>query len=130
MTQRQTRACLIWAIAAVAVSQPVFAQTLGQGAADDGISAWRVIFALLLCLALGIFAMLVLRARLGGRALPSFLALGSGRRLKVVESVRLAGPVELNIVSCDGQDLLVASGAQGARVLRELGPSPVSPPKA
>jgi len=99
---------------------PAVAQTLGQGA-DDGISAWRIVLVLLLCLGLAVFAAFVLKRRMGGAALPSFFAgAGRNRRMQLVETLRLSHQIDLCIVSCDGREMLVAASAQGARLLQPL----------
>ena len=125
MTRRRLRLCslrrpLIAAAAVVLALPAASAQTLGQGAADD-ISTWRVVAVLLLCLALAVFAALALRARFGG-SLPALFAATSGRRLQLVETLRLSHQIDLCVVTCDGQEYLVAATAQGAQILRELPP--------
>jgi flagellar biogenesis protein FliO len=97
--------------------QPALAQRLGQGA-DDGVSMWRVVVALLLCLALAVFAAYALRTRMGG--LPFLSATRPGRRMQLVESLRLSHQIDLCVVACDGQELLVAAGPQGVQLLKDL----------
>ncbi|MEI9997611.1 MAG: flagellar biosynthetic protein FliO [Rhizomicrobium sp.] len=112
------------ALLVLAACRPAAAQTLGQGA-DDGISTWRVIAVLLLCLALAVYAAYVLRARLGGAprfAWPLLSRTKIQRRLQLVETLRLSHQIDLCVVTCDGQDLLVAASAQGVEILRELPP--------
>jgi hypothetical protein len=97
---------------------PTLAQTLGQGNTDD-ISWWRVLAALLLCMALAIGGAFALRARGGASPFLSFAA-KQNRRLRLVETLRLSNHVNLCIVDCDGSELLVAVSAQGARLLKPL----------
>jgi len=59
-------------------SDPVLAQTLGQGS-DDGMSVWRIVAALLLCLALAVGGAFALKAGLGRGRFFSFVAKRSGR---------------------------------------------------
>jgi flagellar biogenesis protein FliO len=94
------------------------AQTLGQGG-DDGVSLWRVIAALLLCIVLGVVAAFVLRTRLGHRA-PFSLGRPRMRRLQLVETLRLGHQVDLCIVTCDGHELLVAASAHGTQLLERV----------
>jgi len=110
--------------AAIVLAAPAAAQRLGQGA-DDPVSLWRVVLALLFCLMIAVLAALVLRARMTGRPLPAIFTIGSGQgaRLRKLESVRMSHQVELSIVTCDGRDILVAVGPQGAQVLRDLSPT-------
>ena len=105
-------------LALVAVAGQASAQTLGQ-APDDGVSFWRVAGALLFCIALGIGAILVLRAR--GGALPTRPVFASlvhkDRRLQLIEALRLNQHVDLCMVSCDGKVMLLAASAHGVDVL-------------
>lgn len=100
------------------LSNPVLAQTLGQGAADD-ISIWRILAALALCLVLAVVGAFALKSRMAGGQLIPF-ALKKDRRLKLVESLRLANQVDLCIVLCDGRELLVAASAHGVDLLKHL----------
>lgn len=100
------------------LSNPVLAQTLGQGA-DDDISVWRILAALALCIVLAVAGAFVLRSRVVGRQFIPF-ALKKDRRLKLVESLRLANQVDLCIVVCDGCELLVAASAHGVDLLKHL----------
>jgi flagellar biogenesis protein FliO len=95
-----------------------FAQRLGQGT-DDGVSAWRVVAALLLCMALAVAGAFVLKSG-AGRGLLSWPSVKRGRRLHLVETLRVGQQVDLCIVTCDGRELLVASSAHGADLLAHL----------
>jgi len=91
---------------------------LAQGG-DDGVSAWRVVGALLLCLVLAVAGAVVLKLRLGGGArLPRLTS--ANRRLKLVERLRLNPQTEIAIISCDDRDLLIATNAAGASLLSVL----------
>lgn len=112
-------------VAMAALSRPALAQTLGQGQGPE-IAWWRVVAALLFCLMLGLVAAFALRARMGGAAAPSRLTFPFGpglrlpahaeRRLKLVESLRLAPQVSVSLVSCDGAEFIVAAAPHGVAV--------------
>jgi flagellar biogenesis protein FliO len=97
----------------LSTAMPATAQRLGQGAGAD-ISIWRVLLALLFCLALGAAAIFLLRRRYRG-ARP--LAFGRERRLQLVENIRLSHQVDLCIVSRDGREYLIATSPQGVTVV-------------
>lgn len=92
---------------------PALAQRIGQGTGAD-ISIWRVILALLFCLALGGAAIFVLRRRFRG-ARP--LAFGRDRRLQLIENIRLSHQVDLCLVSRDGHEYLIAASPQGVTLV-------------
>ena len=108
--------------------QPALAQRLGQGS-DDGISMWRVVAVLVLCLGLAVFAAYALRARMGGGGMAFLSGTRPSRRMQLVETLRLSHQIDLCIVECDGQRMLVAASAQGATLLKEL-PAPSSEQQA
>ena len=121
------RAIRFFMLAVALLPGAAAAQKLGQGGGEE-ISAWRVVGALLLCLLLCLLLALggawALKMRMsGGSALPRPLIarLGAqGRRLHLVESLRLGAQVDLCIVSCDGRELLVAASSHGAQLLKPL----------
>ncbi len=95
-----------------------FAQTLGRGV-DGDISFWHVLAALILCIALAIGGILVLRLRMGLvplLPLPSFAA-NRSRRLRLIETLHLAHQIDLCIVACDDREMLVLASAKGAEIL-------------
>jgi hypothetical protein len=94
---------------ALLAAGPAAAQRLGQGGGAD-IPVWRVLLALLFCLALGGAAILLLRKRYGG-ARP--LAFGRPRRLQLVENLRLSHQVDLCIVRRDGLEYVLAASPHG-----------------
>jgi hypothetical protein len=99
-------------------TEVAFAQQLGRGV-DDGISTWRVIAALAVCAAVALGAALVMKRRMiGGTAL--FRGNRGSARLTMVESLRLRPQIDLCIVSCDGDELLIMLSPQGANLLRPL----------
>lgn len=99
-------------------AQPALAQTLGQGA-DTDISVWRIVASLILCGLLAVGGAFVLKAR--GGSFPAFSwPAGKSRRLRLVESLKLAPNAAISIVECDGRELLVSVSAEGSRVLEEL----------
>ena len=86
----------------------------------------RIFGALLLCLALGMAAILVIRARTGGR-LPQFVKwkVRDDARLKLVESVRAGPGTNAALVRVDEHEFLVISN-QGAVSVTEV-PQPSAP---
>lgn len=92
---------------------PALAQRLGQGTGSE-VPVWRVLGALALCLALAVGAAYVLRRRLGGS---TPLTLGRGRRLQLVETLRLSHQVDICLIACDGAEFLVAAAPQGATTI-------------
>lgn len=95
---------------------PAAAQVLGQ-APDDSVSFWRVAGSLLLCIGLGVGAVLALRKRAGG-GMPVFPGLvRKERQLKLIEVLRLNQHVDLCLVACDDKTMLLAASAHGVDVL-------------
>lgn len=100
------------------------AQTLGQ-APDDGISWWRIVLALAVCLVLAAILPFAVKYRFGER-LPFLLHGRSRRRLRVVDSVRLSHQASLSIVECDGEELLVSVSNGSVVLLKALPARPRS----
>jgi hypothetical protein len=94
---------------------PCAAQVIGKGG-DDGISLWRVAAAFVFCCLLAGCAALLLKRKYGGAAL-LHLTSSPGRKLYLVESLRLSHQIDLCLVRCDGEDFVVAASAQGATLL-------------
>jgi flagellar biogenesis protein FliO len=113
------RAFAGWAMLFLSAA-PVRAQTLAQGGGGD-VSLWRVIGALVFCLLLASGAAFALRARFRG-ALPPLR--GPGRRLRLIESLRLSHQTDLCLVELDGRELVIASTAHGASLLLDRGDGP------
>jgi flagellar biogenesis protein FliO len=106
------------------MAMPAAAQRIGQGAGAE-VSMWRVILALLFCLALGAAVVFLLRRRFRGARPLSF---GREKRLQLVENMRLSHQVDLCIVSRDGHEYLIAASPHGVTVVDD-GPFsvPVAP---
>lgn len=101
----------------LALAAPAQAQAIGQ-AGDSGVSLWRVLLALLLCLGLGAAAVLVLR-RHAGRGLP-FAALAGGvpeRRIRVVEQHYLGPQRSICLIEIDGRSYVALIAGQAASVM-------------
>lgn len=107
-----------------AMPQAAHAATLSAGAGFS-VSPWRVIASLLLCLALGAVAILVLRKHYGlGQA-----TLGRGaddRRIRVIEQQSLGPHRSLSLIEIDRQTY-VALTAPGAATLVALERPPTNP---
>ena len=99
--------------AGLAAAAPAAAQSLGQGGGTD-VPIWRVLGALLLCLLLAAGAAFALRARMRGGGL---IIASTGRRLQLVERVRLNQHADLCIVRMDEREFLVAAGPHALTVL-------------
>jgi len=110
----------LWA----SVASSAWAQTLGQGGGTN-LPWWRVIGALILCLGLAIGAAFALKTRLRGAG-PVFSS--AKRRLQLVETLRLSHQVDICLLTCDDQTLVVAATPQGAVFLNSKVPTP--PPEA
>ncbi|AHE55641.1 hypothetical protein [Sphingomonas sanxanigenens] len=82
---------------------------------EPGISAWRVVGALLVCVVIAIVAALALRARMGGGG--QILLRPAQRRLQLIETIRLTPTSSLALVRHDARELLILTGPQGAWVL-------------
>jgi len=108
----------------LAEALPAAAQVLGQGG-DDSVSMWRVAAALLVCVLLAVGGAFALRTRMGTGAL--VFAPPRGRRLKLVETLRLSPQSTLCIVDCDGRELLVMASPAGAELLDRLSPRETRP---
>lgn len=119
--KRGSRCKLLAIGSAVAFFQlsPAFAQTLGQQS-DDGISTWRIVASLLLCLVLAVGAAFVLKAKQGAIPLLSFALRKNNRRLHLIETLRLTHQTDLCIVCCDGQEMLVTTSVHGSAFLGRL----------
>lgn len=102
----------------MACTQPAIAQHFGQGM-DDGISVWRIVAALLLCSGIAVVAALFLKFRFtNGR---TGLQIGRSKpRLQMIEILRIRPQIDLCIVACDGEELLIMTTPQGASLLRPL----------
>jgi hypothetical protein len=101
-------------------ASPALAQVIGKGG-DDGISLWRVVAAFLFCCLLAACAAILLKKRFGGGASLLRLPFSQDRRLQLVESLRLSHQVDLCLVRCDGDELLVAASAAGVVLLNKRG---------
>lgn len=97
---------------------PLMAQTLGHGT-DDGISYWRVLAALVLCLGLAVAGAFAIRSRMGG-SLKGFRLARHAHRLQLVETLRLSHQADVSIVICDGREFLVGVSPGGVALLEEL----------
>lgn len=119
-TLRTVAARLAGAALAALAAAPVFAQRLGQGTGTE-VPVWRVLGALALCLGLAVAAAYVLRRRLGG-SLP--LAIRRGRRLQLIEALRVSHQIDICLVSCDGAEFLVAASPHGTATINPNVPPP------
>ena len=104
------------ALLLTAASGAARAQALGS--TSDEVSIWRVAGAFVLCVGIAVAAALLLRARhgIGGPAL-----LRRNERLQLIESIRLNPQVQLCILRCDGEELLLSASASGATLVKPIG---------
>ncbi|WP_246797486.1 hypothetical protein [Burkholderia perseverans] len=79
-----------------------------------GVDWTRIVLALLLCIALGVAAAFVLRARTA-RGAPR--EAGAAPRIRVVEHARLPSRTTLHLVEYDQRVVLLMSDASGTRVV-------------
>lgn len=91
------------------------AQTLGQGQ-DDPVSLWRVLGVLVLCIGLAVGGAYALRSRMMASRLLTGLARRDSR-LHLLDRLRLNQNVDLCLVRCDDQLLLLSTSAQGVQIL-------------
>jgi flagellar biogenesis protein FliO len=114
------------ALASASLPQNALAQRLGGAPATD-ISWWRVVGALIICLALAAGVAFALKTRLRG-ALPAMKA--DDRQLRLVESLRLSHQIDVCLVECGERRLLIAASPQGATLLAgEAFEQPTEQPK-
>lgn len=110
------------------VSARALAQHLGQGE-DEGVSALRVVLALALCLALAAAGAFALRSRLGTTGF-KWRPIRADSRLELLQSLRLSHQIDLSIVRCDDQELLIVASQHGVQIFdhkgcpADTGPSP------
>jgi len=116
------------------------AQTLGLATGPE-VSWWRVIGALVFCCLLGAAGALALRYRLQGRRPAAarinpqtlsqlFAGLDFRRRpadaaavrLRVIETVRLGYQVEVSLLECDGEGVMIVTSPHGAFVVNRDAP--------
>jgi flagellar biogenesis protein FliO len=105
-------ACLAPLSVALATA-PAAADTIGRQG-DGGVSLWRVLAALLFCLLIAAGAAFAMRARLRG-VLPPLKR--EGRRLRLIENLRLSHQVDLCLIELDGHEIVVAATPHGASLL-------------
>jgi flagellar biogenesis protein FliO len=96
---------------ALALPQLAWAGSLAEGA-GVAISVWRVVGSLLLCLALGVTAIFLLRRHYGlGQARP--LRVSGSRRIRIIEQQGLGSQRSLSLIEIDRRTYaaLIAPGA-------------------
>lgn len=103
-------------IALVTLASDARAQTLGQAAGGTGVSPWRVLAALLLCAALAVVAVVVLRRRYGTPG-PFLGALAQPKRIQVIEQQYLGPQRSLCLIAIDGEEYLCLFTAQTATMV-------------
>lgn len=96
-----------------------YAQQLG-GANTPDVSIVRVFLALLVCLIVAVFAVLLLRQKFQGGSLPLFTKLAArSNRLHLVESRRIAPQSDLCLVRCDNEEYLLLIAPASVSVLAQ-----------
>lgn len=96
-----------------------YAMKLGGGA-DAEVSAWRVVAAFLFCAGLAIAVAFLLRTRIKGT---TALFSQAPRRLQLLETTRVSHQTDICLMSCDGQDFLVAVSPNGVTFHPGLAPA-------
>ena len=90
-----------------------YSEPLGQAGSND-VSLGRVAGALALCLALAVGAAFALRSQLSRQRWPQI----AGRRMQLVETLRLGGQSQVHLVCLDRREFIVVTTPHGT----ELGP--------
>jgi len=101
---------------------PAAAQHLGGGGTLD-VSLTRIVTALILCLMVAAFAVLLLK-RSGGKIdlaaiRRTFVSLPTQRRIEIVETRRASQYADICLLRCDGREYLILCAPQQQTVLRE-----------
>ena len=99
----------------LAAAGTTLSPALASGGGPD-ISVWRIVLALLLCLALAGTAAWLLRRRMGG-GLPVFLRRPDQARLRMVERIALGAQASVALIEIDGRELLVVSAPNAVTVV-------------
>jgi len=86
-----------------------------------GVDWIRVVLALLLCLALGVVAALVIRAR---AVRGTYRDSANASRIRVIEHARLSARATLHLIEYDQRVVLLMSDANGSRVVDARDQSP------
>lgn len=81
------------------------------------VSLWRVMGALIFCLLLAAAGAFALRSRVA--SIVPFAA--KGRRLRLIESLRLSHQTDLCLIVVDGRELVIAATPRGATLLLDRG---------
>ncbi|HDR9204595.1 hypothetical protein WJ24_26805 [Burkholderia vietnamiensis] len=89
-----------------------------------GVEWVRVVLAFMLCVAIGVVAILVIRTRTV-RGTPRNSA--STPRIRVIEHARLSSRVTLHLIEYDQRVVLLMSDANGSRVVDARDQSPQEP---
>jgi len=114
-------------VGAVMIAAPALAAQprLGTGAAPD-VAIVRILVALLLCLAIAVAAILLLRRRGAGmpqgslRQMLGALTTPGARRIEIVEARRATPQLDICLVRHDDREFLIACSQQQLLLLSEV----------
>lgn len=94
------------------------AQTLGHLEGEPGISLWRVLTALSLCLALAVVAAFALRRRFGTTTDRLLHSGTRERRIRVIEQQYLGPQRSLYLLAIDGEEFVCLFAAHTATLVQ------------
>jgi hypothetical protein len=130
-----TRALALLLALALAPAPLLAAGRGGLGGGEEvAVSLWRIVAALLICVAVALLAVLLIRQRAGKIDLRALLARIEVRSpaIQVVETRRLSLHADICLLRHDDREYLLLLMAGDSRVLREskVAPPPGQPPAA
>jgi hypothetical protein len=126
MTTR--RAALLAIAAPFLLTGHAFAAPVWAADAAPGLPIWRLLAALLFCIALALAAVVVLRRTKGGASPWGLLRagpIGGARRIRVVEQAQ-ASVLSVSLVEYSGVEYLVAATVHGVLLLDKRAAQPAS----
>ncbi|MDB5725974.1 MAG: hypothetical protein JWQ16_2728 [Novosphingobium sp.] len=123
---RRTITIRLGTLVTTAMPQVAYAGALGDGA-SLAVSPWRVIASLLLCLALGVTAIFLLRRRYG-LSQGSLLRANTERRIRVIEQQGLGQHRSVSLIEIDRQAYVALIAPGSAALVALERPAPETDP--